>query len=115
VICTPTPPYRWLWPEGYFTTIETRYYDQRDAVVARSHTHLFSYGGVRDEHGELRPTGADVKPPRGVLPLTSRCSLRQTARSKLAPSTPRRSSNGRGDDVASSNRRSSSSSSWLGS
>jgi acyl dehydratase len=49
--------------EGYFTTIETRYYNQRDAVVARSHTHLFSYGGVRDEHGELRPTGADVRPP----------------------------------------------------
>ena len=31
--------------EGYFTTLETNYYNQRDELVSRAHTNLFSYGG----------------------------------------------------------------------
>jgi len=31
--------------EGYFTTLETSYYNQRDELVSRAHTNLFSYGG----------------------------------------------------------------------
>jgi len=31
--------------EGYFTRLETSYYNQRDEVVCRAHTNLFSYGG----------------------------------------------------------------------
>jgi len=42
--------------EGYFTTIETTYYNQHDTVVSRSFTHLFSYGGARDAEG--KPTSA---------------------------------------------------------
>lgn len=33
--------------EGYFTTIETSYYNQNGVLVARSDTTLFSYGGRR--------------------------------------------------------------------
>jgi len=31
--------------EGYFTKLETFYYNQRDELVAEAHTNLFSYGG----------------------------------------------------------------------
>lgn len=31
--------------EGYFTKLETDYYNQRDELVSRAHTNLFSYGG----------------------------------------------------------------------
>jgi hypothetical protein len=31
--------------EGYFTKIETNYFNQRDELVSRAHTNLFSYGG----------------------------------------------------------------------
>jgi acyl dehydratase len=31
--------------EGYFTKLETNYYNQRDELVSRAHTNLFSYGG----------------------------------------------------------------------
>jgi len=31
--------------EGYFTRLETNYYNQRDELVSRAHTNLFSYGG----------------------------------------------------------------------
>jgi uncharacterized protein len=31
--------------EGYFTKLETSYYNQRDELVSRAHTNLFSYGG----------------------------------------------------------------------
>jgi acyl dehydratase len=59
--------------EGYFTTIETNYYNQVDAVVARSYTHLFSYGGKRGADGELLPEGAGPPPPdptRRAVPST---------------------------------------------
>jgi acyl dehydratase len=49
--------------EGYFTTVETNYYNQHDVVVARSCTTLFSYGGKRGADGELRPEGAEPAPP----------------------------------------------------
>lgn len=39
--------------EGYFTTVETNYYNQDDLLVARSHTVLFSYGGKHGPDGEL--------------------------------------------------------------
>jgi acyl dehydratase len=32
--------------EGYFTKLETSYYNQRDELVSRAHTNLFSYGGI---------------------------------------------------------------------
>jgi acyl dehydratase len=38
--------------EGYFTTLVTSYYNQRDELVAEGHTNLFSYGG--EEPKELR-------------------------------------------------------------
>jgi acyl dehydratase len=31
--------------EGYFTKLETDYFNQRDELVSRAHTNLFSYGG----------------------------------------------------------------------
>ncbi len=31
--------------EGYFTRLETSYYNQRDELVSSAHTNLFSYGG----------------------------------------------------------------------
>jgi acyl dehydratase len=31
--------------EGYFTRLETTYFNQRDELVSRAHTNLFSYGG----------------------------------------------------------------------
>jgi len=35
--------------EGYFTKLETNYYNQREELVSRAHTNLFSYGGkIRD-------------------------------------------------------------------
>jgi acyl dehydratase len=49
--------------EGYFTTIETNYYNQDDLVVARSYTHLFSYGGKRGADGEVLAEGAEIAPP----------------------------------------------------
>lgn len=38
--------------EGYFTTLVTSYYNQRDELVAEANTNLFSYGG--EEPRELR-------------------------------------------------------------
>ncbi|MEZ5502296.1 MAG: hypothetical protein R3E50_06435 [Halioglobus sp.] len=35
--------------EGYFTRLETSYYNQRDELVSRAHTNLFSYGGKQRE------------------------------------------------------------------
>jgi hypothetical protein len=32
--------------DGYFTKLETDYYNQRDELVSRAHTNLFSYGGA---------------------------------------------------------------------
>lgn len=49
--------------EGYFTTVQTTYYNQDDVVVARSDSTFFSYGGKRDEHGRLRPAGDLPAPP----------------------------------------------------
>ena len=49
--------------EGYFTTIETSYYNQDDLVVARSYTHLFSYGGKRGADGAVLAEGSEPAPP----------------------------------------------------
>jgi acyl dehydratase len=60
--------------EGYFTTIETNYYNQHDVVVARSDTTLFSYGGKRGADGEPLPEGAESPPPLAanrVVPNTT--------------------------------------------
>ena len=48
--------------EGYFTTIETTYYNQDDTVIALSHTHLFSYGGDRDAEGIIVSNKEETKP-----------------------------------------------------
>lgn len=37
---------------GYFTKLETVYYNQRDELVAEAHTNLFSYGGADHTGGE---------------------------------------------------------------
>ena len=37
---------------GYFTKLETSYYNQRDELVSQAFTNLFSYGGAADEQGE---------------------------------------------------------------
>ncbi len=49
--------------EGYFTIVETKYYNQNDVVVARAYTTLFSYGGKRGGDGQLRPEGSEPPPP----------------------------------------------------
>ncbi len=38
---------------GYFSKLETRYYNQRDELVAEAHTNLFSYGGAAHTLGEV--------------------------------------------------------------
>jgi acyl dehydratase len=38
--------------EGYFSKLETSYYNQRDEVVCQAHTNLFSYGGAAHTRGE---------------------------------------------------------------
>ncbi len=43
--------------EGYFTKLETSYYNQRDELVSRAHTNLFSYGG---KPREGQPTERDA-------------------------------------------------------
>ena len=43
--------------EGYFTKLETNYYNQRDELVSSAHTNLFSYGGNAHTGGE----GGDEK------------------------------------------------------
>ena len=52
--------------EGYFTTIETRYYNQHDVVVAHALTSLFSYGGKRGADGQPLPEGAGSAAPDPV-------------------------------------------------
>ncbi len=37
---------------GYFTKLETSYYNQRDELVSEAHTNLFSYGGTETTRGE---------------------------------------------------------------
>jgi acyl dehydratase len=37
---------------GYFSKLETRYYNQRDELVCQAHTNLFSYGGAEETLGE---------------------------------------------------------------
>ena len=37
---------------GYFTKLETSYYNQRDDLVSEAHTNLFSYGGTETTRGE---------------------------------------------------------------
>ncbi len=37
---------------GYFTKLETSYYNQRDELVSQAHTNLFSYGGAADGPSE---------------------------------------------------------------
>jgi len=36
---------------GYFTKLETNYYNQRDELVSQAHTNLFSYGGATEAQG----------------------------------------------------------------
>lgn len=55
---------------GYFTRLETAYYNQRDELVARAHTNLFSYGGGAH-------TGDDADPGKE----------REAAVRRAAPST----------------------------
>ncbi len=37
---------------GYFSQLETSYYNQRDELVCQAHTNLFSYGGAANPLGE---------------------------------------------------------------
>jgi len=55
---------------GYFTKLETRYYNQRDELVANAHTNLFSYGGVADEQGGEDADKAAAAAARRAKPST---------------------------------------------
>ena len=52
--------------EGYFTTIETNYYNQHDVVVANALTTLFSYGGERGADDQPLPEGSESPVPAPV-------------------------------------------------
>jgi len=65
--------------EGYFTTIETNYYNQDDLVVAQSYTSLFSYGGRH---------GADGKPPAGGAPAPSSDPAKRVQPSSIEEQAP---------------------------
>jgi acyl dehydratase len=58
--------------EGYFTKLETSYYNQRDELVSQAHTNLFSYGGIaRAGQGEGDdPAKADAAQQRRAAPST---------------------------------------------
>ena len=43
--------------DGYFTKLETKYYNQRDELVSSAHTNLFSYGG-KPRLGQVIEEGA---------------------------------------------------------
>ncbi|NND67271.1 MAG: hypothetical protein HKN19_06780 [Halioglobus sp.] len=45
---------------GYFTTLETSYYNQRDELVSQAHTNLFSYGGKMPEGEEAAQDAAEA-------------------------------------------------------
>lgn len=57
---------------GYFTELETSYYNQRDELVSRAHTNLFSYGGKTPdgEPGEEDKRKADAARQRMARPST---------------------------------------------
>lgn len=53
--------------EGYFTKLETSYYNQRDELVSRAHTNLFSYGGTaRAGRGDQNDAAGEADPQRSV-------------------------------------------------
>ncbi len=51
--------------EGYFTKLETSYYNQRDELVSRAFTSLFSYGGTtrtgEEDSGSASPATSDKR------------------------------------------------------
>jgi len=53
---------------GYFSKLETNYYNQRDELVCQAHTNLFSYGGANEGESD----GAKVAEPqtKGAKPST---------------------------------------------
>ena len=58
--------------EGYFTKLETDYFNQRDELVSRAHTNLFSYGGqVRaGQHSEEDAVKASEALQKRATPST---------------------------------------------
>lgn len=50
--------------EGYFTKLETNYYNQRDEMVSSAHTNLFSYGGTANagQEADAEVTARRAKP-----------------------------------------------------
>ena len=58
--------------EGYFTKLETDYYNQRDEMVSRAHTNLFSYGGKprTGQHGENDAEKVSAAMQRRATPST---------------------------------------------
>lgn len=46
---------------GYFTKLETSYYNQRDELVSQAHTNLFSYGGKMPEGEETEEDRAKAE------------------------------------------------------
>lgn len=49
---------------GYFTRLETHYYNQRDELVSEAHTNLFSYGGAADAQGGDQEKEAEARTRR---------------------------------------------------
>lgn len=58
--------------DGYFTRLETSYYNQRDELVSRAHTNLFSYGGKAraGQGGEESPAKAEESLSKRAKPST---------------------------------------------
>ncbi len=54
---------------GYFTRLETRYYNQRDELVSQADTNLFSYGGTPPA-GETDDDGSASAQARRAVPST---------------------------------------------
>ena len=55
---------------GYFTKLETNYYNQRDELVCAAHTNLFSYGGAADAGNESDPEKQAAAAVRRATPST---------------------------------------------
>jgi hypothetical protein len=57
---------------GYFTKLETSYYNQRDELVSQAFTNLFSYGGVTPDgaSGEEERAKAEAAMQRRATPST---------------------------------------------
>ncbi len=66
---------------GYFTKLETSYYNQRDELVSQAHTNLFSYGGKA-------PAGEDSEEDRARAEAAQRRRAAPSTLEDQAPNAP---------------------------